>query len=94
MEGTNSAGPDRLNRVSSYGLGVVVTLDVLLQVAGRWSRFDLLSHFVAVVLCASLVLLPTLAIWREKKDGRKMSRWQIATAGYMCLMLTLMLFGR
>ena len=74
-------------------LAPMVTLIVSGHVLVRWRAWDTLWKIDAIVFLSFLILLPLMALWRERVGKRKIERVEIVWCAYMCLMLAVMLFA-
>ena len=74
-------------------LAFAVTANVCIRIAVRWPGYDWLSKSLALVLLASLMVIPVCTVWSQKA-GKKVGFPQFVQAAYMWLLLATLLFAR
>jgi hypothetical protein len=70
------------------------TLVVAIAVIASWHSYELIAKFLAVVLLANVLFVPTLIRLKEKRGGKKMENSVFEQNGYMQLAMLAMLMAR
>ena len=97
VEGTRTAEVENLqerhSRVVLWLLAPVVTIDVLLKILKIWHTLDTLRQFDVCMLFGSMVVVPLIALWGEKRGTARLGRFQIAVYAYILLFLATYAFS-
>jgi glucose-6-phosphate-specific signal transduction histidine kinase len=72
-------------------LAAVVTADVGIAIYQHWQVFDVLKKGLAIILLASLVAWPAMAILARRRGGS--FQWQGLLPAYIWVLTATMLFG-
>ncbi|HEY7404218.1 MAG TPA: hypothetical protein VIB39_11895 [Candidatus Angelobacter sp.] len=97
-----NAGNPSSYKASTIAMAIIVTLAVLISIVAQWKIFSFVQKVIAIALMLNLSRGPVIGLpWLFRRWTResKKSIWesdpdQIAQAGYICLLLVIMLFAR
>jgi hypothetical protein len=95
MDGTKLQLEDKVSRIKPWVailFAIIATEEVVEQVIAWWHSFDASQKSIALMLLATLVVFPPLAVWAEKKKGGGVDRLTMALISYICLSLVCRLF--
>jgi hypothetical protein len=74
-------------------LAIVVTINIVLAIAGHWRTYDWIKEFLAVVLVLHLVTVPLTIFLKTRRGITANPNLWVRTA-YLWLLLATMLFNR
>lgn len=78
----------RLLRFMGLLMAVLVTADVCVRVSKHWRTYDVFDRGFAVFVMLALAAFPWIAIWRERKSGKKVELFEM----YLLILLVIGLF--
>jgi len=70
------------------------TFVVGITIIRSWPSFDLIAKFLAVILLANILFVPTLIRLKEKRSGKRAESSVFEQNGYMQLMMIAILMAR
>ena len=83
----------RANRWIVWVIVILGTVDSFLYVLKRWSRFDSLGHFAAIVFVLVLLTYPCIVFGALKK-GRRLPTELLVLFAYLVLLMSINVFAR
>jgi undecaprenyl pyrophosphate phosphatase UppP len=78
----------RVLRFTGIFMAVLVTANVGVRVSKHWRTYDLFDKGNAVFVLVALAAFPCIAIWRERKSGKKVELFEM----YLLMLLVIGLF--